>query len=92
MKQMKTHENAASLLFAVISAIITMVAGTALSVLLDGFVQGFLALTAIGLVFVLAIAWRRHLSLELQFRRGFPELKLVDRPQTAGGKGATRSD
>lgn len=89
MKEMKTHENesAVSLLSTVISTIITLVGGTGLSILLGGFVQGFLALTAIGLVLVLILARRRSFSLELQFRGGLPELMLVDRPQAGRSEG-----
>jgi hypothetical protein len=83
---MKTHENVVSLLLAVISAIITMVAGTALSVLLNGFVQGFLALTAIGLVILLILTWRRPFSLELHLRGPFPEFELVRRPRAGRGR------
>lgn len=89
MKEMKTHENdnAVSFLSTFIGMAITLVAGTGLSVLLGGFVQGFLALTAIGLILVLILARRRSFSLELHLRGGLPELTLVDRPQAGRGKG-----
>jgi hypothetical protein len=81
MKEMKTHENAVSLLSTVISAIITFAAGTGLSILLNGFVRGFLALTAIALILALIVAWRRPFSLELHHRGLVPEVELVRRPR-----------
>lgn len=87
MKEMKTYENRVELLLTAISAVITLVGGTALSILLGGFVRGFFALTAIGLVLVLIIAWRRPLSLELHFRGPFPEIELVRPPRAGKGKG-----
>lgn len=86
MKEMKTHENEStvSLLSTVISTIITLVGGTALSILLGGFVRGFFALTAIGLVLLLIIAWRRSLAPELHLRGYLPELKLVNRRKAGG--------
>jgi hypothetical protein len=64
MKEMKTGGKA-ELLATAVGAVLTLAAGTALSILLGGFVQGFavLAVLAIGLLFFLV---RRDLiSLEL---------------------------
>jgi hypothetical protein len=87
MKDMKAHENRVELLTAAISIAITLVGGIGLSILLNGLIRGFFALTAIGLVLLLVIAWRRSLSLELHLRGGLPELKLVDRPQAGRHQG-----
>jgi hypothetical protein len=82
MKEMKTHENAVSLLSTAISATIALVAGTALSILLNGFIRGFFALTAIGLVLALIVAWRRPFSLEFHLRDPVPRVDLVRRGRT----------
>jgi len=87
MKEMKTQENRVELLSTAISAVITLVGGTALSILLGGFVQGFLALTAIGLVLILIFAWRRPFSLALHRRGPFPEIELVRPPRSGRGQG-----
>ena len=87
MKEMKTHENRVELLTTAISAVIALVVGTGLSVLLNGFVQGFLALTAIGLVILLILRWRRPFSLELHLRGPFPEIELVRHPRAGRGQG-----
>jgi hypothetical protein len=86
MKEMKTHENRVELLLTAISAVITLVGGTGLSILLGGLVQGFFALTGFGLVLALIIAWRRPFSLELHFRGPFPEIELVRPPRAGRGK------
>jgi hypothetical protein len=87
MKEMKAHENREELLMTAISVVITLVGGFGLSILLNGLIRGFFALTAIGFVLLLIIAWHRSLSLELHLRGRLPELKLVDRRQAGRSKG-----
>jgi hypothetical protein len=82
MEEMKTHENAVSLLSTVVSSTIALVVGTGLSILLNGFVRGFLALTAIALVLALIVAWRRPFSLEFHLRDSVPRVDLVRRSRT----------
>lgn len=64
MKEMKTDENVVALLSTAIGTVVTLAAGIGLSVLFNGFVQGFLALTVIAVVVACFAVWRaqRHSS------------------------------
>jgi hypothetical protein len=86
MKEMKTHENAIALLSTVIGMVLTMVLGTGLSILLGGFVRGFLALAAAAITLTLIVAWRHPFSLQLQLRDPVPGIELVRRRRSGGGQ------
>lgn len=58
MKEMKNYENAVALISTVIGAVLALAAGTGLSILLSGFVQGFLALTAVAAILACIGMWK----------------------------------
>lgn len=91
MKEMKAHGNREELLTAAISVVITLVGGIGLSILLNGFIRGFFALTAIGFVLLLIISWRRSFALKVHLRGYLPEIELVKRPQAGRGQGRKSS-
>lgn len=91
MKEMKTDENAIALLSTAIAMVLTMILGTGLSILLGGFVRGFLALTAAAIVVTLIAAWRRPFSLELRLRDPVPGIELVERYRGDRGRRKSRS-
>ncbi len=64
MKEMKTSEKT-DLLATVIGVVLTLTAGTGLSILLDGFVQGFLALGVLSLGLIVFLVRRDFISIEL---------------------------
>lgn len=64
MKEVKTSEKT-DLLATVIGLVLTLAAGTGLSVLLNGFVQGFLVLGVLAIGLIVFLVRRDFISIEL---------------------------
>jgi hypothetical protein len=58
MKEMKNDENTVGLISTAIGAVLAMAVGTGLSILLNGFVRGFLALTAVSAILACVGMWK----------------------------------
>lgn len=64
MKEVKTSEKT-DLLATVIGVVLTLAVGTGLSILLNGFVQGFLALGVLAIGLLVFLVRRDFISIEL---------------------------
>jgi hypothetical protein len=64
MKEVKTEERT-ELLATVIGVVLTLAIGTGLSILLNGFVRGFLVLGVVAIVLLVFLVRRDFISIEL---------------------------
>lgn len=64
MKEVKTSEKT-DLLVTVVGIVLTLAVGTGLSILLNGFLQGFLVLSVIAIGLIVILVRRGFVSIEL---------------------------